>query len=91
MDIAVNPEDDTYQERLLVALLGLNLKTKQNKTNPHPAAISKQGTHMQTALQEQAFTELPAHTVFLLSELSLIKEFLEFYFNQNRTEALPVQ
>lgn len=71
----VGPEkENTYGEGLLVAHWAQLLKTE-------PAAISIQGPLMQTALQGEACTELPASqkhwtaacTVFLLDEPAFMK------------------
>ena len=55
---------------------------KQNKTRPKQTlvTISALGPLMQTALQGEASTELPACTVFLPSEPAHTKEFLESNF-----------
>ena len=66
---------DTYQEVFLMT----NWAQIKRKSL---AAISKQRPLTQTALQGQAYTELPACLVFLTSEPVLIKESLELYFNQ---------
>ena len=65
---------DTYKK----GLLATNWAQFKNSL----AAISTQGLFMQSTLQREACTELPACTTRLPSEPALIKEFLESYFNQ---------
>lgn len=44
--------------------------------------IAKQGLLTQVLFQGEACTELPACNVFLLSEQTLMKDFLESFFNE---------
>ena len=55
---------------------------KQQQQKQSLAAISAQGPLIQTAIQGEACSELPAQTMFLPCEAVLVKEFLESYFNQ---------
>ena len=58
------------------------LKVKRKKKKKRLAAIPTQGTLTETALLGEACTELPACTVFPLSEPASKTKFLESYFNQ---------